>query len=104
MPHGFLRATSIGDWGRTTFVSGTHTKEERKRMVQYVGECANYCNDRGVLFAIEEYFPVNYWKEFIKEVGSPALKIKFHVGAVWRHTYIQKVLLKNIHYQKMSTI
>lgn len=86
MPRGFFKSTNTGDWGRTSFPSRSYTREERELVVQSVGECADYCSDRDVLFAIEEYSPDDYWKEFIKEVGSPALKINFHIGAVWRHS------------------
>lgn len=51
-----------------------------------MGECADHCNDRGLLIAIEEHSPDGYWEEFIKDVGSPASKINSHVGAVWRHS------------------
>ena len=61
------------------------TEEERKLMVQAVGECADYCKDRDVFFAIEEYAPVDFWKGFIKEVNSSALKLNLHIGQVWRH-------------------
>lgn len=86
MPRGFFKSTNTGDWGRTSFPSRSYTREERELVVQSVGECTDYCSDRDVLFAIEEYSPDDYWKEFIKEVGSPALKINFHIGAVWRHS------------------
>jgi len=86
MPRGFLRGT--GERARMRLgISRTYTDEEKKLMVQAVGECADYCRDRGVLFAIEEYSPVNFWKEFIKDVGSPALKINLHVGRVWWEMY-----------------
>jgi sugar phosphate isomerase/epimerase len=93
MPRGFFKSTNTGEWGRTSFPSLSYTIEEREQLLQSVGECADYCSDRNVLFAIEEYSPDNYWKEFIKEVGSPALKINFHIGAVWRRIYTSKGII-----------
>ena len=86
MPRGFFKSTKEGDWGRTSFPSVSYTDEERELVARSVGECADYSGDRGVLFAIEEYSADGYWEEFIKDVGSPALKINFHVGAVWRRS------------------
>lgn len=86
MPRGFFKATDMGDWGRTSFQSVSYTDDERELVVRSVGECADYCGDRDVLFAIEEYSPDDFWKDFIREVGSSALKINFHVGAVWRRS------------------
>ena len=79
IPYGFLRG-SIPSFEQ----SSDCTDKERKLMVQAVGECADYCRDRGIFFAIEEYSPLDFWKEFIKEVDSPALKINLHLGQVWR--------------------
>ena len=63
-------------------------------MVQAVGECADYSRKRGVLFAIEEYAPVDFWKDFIKEVGSSALKINLHLAQVWREMYRTKGVIE----------
>jgi sugar phosphate isomerase/epimerase len=68
--------------------------EEREMMVQGVGECADYCADRGVLLASEEYAPVDFWKRFIKEVGSPALRINLHLARVWRDMYHANGVIK----------
>jgi protein FrlC len=87
MPRGSFRSARREEWGQTTFFPLQHHAVEREQAIQAVGECADYCHDRGIYFAIEEYHPVTFWKEFIKEVNSPALKINFHVGAVWRHIY-----------------
>jgi sugar phosphate isomerase/epimerase len=94
MPRGFFKSTNTGDWGRTSFQSRSYTEEEQELVMQSVGECADYCRDRDVLFAIEEYSPDDYWKEFIKQVGSPALKINLHIGAVWRHMYGSNGVIK----------
>lgn len=79
MPQGFLRGT-MPAFG----LPSDYTDKERKRMIQAVGECADYCKDRGIFFAIEEYSPLDFWKGFIKEVNSTALKINLHIGQVWR--------------------
>ncbi len=89
MPHGFLRG------GRPEFgVHVPYTDEERQLMIQAVGECAEYCKDRGVFFAIEEYSPVDFWKEFIRDVGSPVLKINLHLAQVWREMYRTRGLIE----------
>lgn len=87
MPRGAFRSASREEWGHTTFFPLQHNEKKRELVIQAVGECADYCHDKGVYFAIEEYHPVTFWKDFIHEVSSPALKINFHVGAVWRHIY-----------------
>ena len=89
MPFGFLRGERPQFRG-----SRPHTKEERELMVQAVGECADYSRKRGVLFAIEEYAPVDFWKDFIKEVGSSALKINLHLAQVWREMHRTKGVIE----------
>jgi len=85
MPRGFFRGRE--EETRTRSEETPYTNEERSLMVNGVGECADYCRDHGVLFAIEEYTPVKFWKDFIKEVASPALKINLHVARVWREMH-----------------
>jgi sugar phosphate isomerase/epimerase len=94
MPRGSFRSASREEWGRTTFSPLQYNDKERELAIQAVGECADYSHDRGIYFAIEEYHPVAFWKNFIKEVGSPALKINLHVGAIWRHTYTSKGVIE----------
>ena len=88
MPRGLLRG--MGERGPMFGRARSYTVEERKLMIQSVGECADYSKDRKVIFAIEEYAPVNFWKDFIKDVGSSALKINLHVGRVWSEMYNTK--------------
>jgi sugar phosphate isomerase/epimerase len=86
MPFGILRGR--GDGGRPRFeVPEPSSDDEMELMVEGVGECVDYCSDRGVLLAIEEYAPMDFWKNFIKEIGSPALKINLHLARVWRDMY-----------------
>ncbi|MDQ1279351.1 MAG: hypothetical protein QG670_613 [Thermoproteota archaeon] len=92
MPRGFLRG--IGERGPIFGKPRVYTEEERGLMIQRVGECADYSKDRDVIFAIEEYSPVNFWKDFIKAVGSSALKINLHVGRVWTETYATKGVIE----------
>lgn len=92
MPHGFLRG--MGERGPMFGKARFYSDEERKLMLQSVGECADYSKDRKVIFAIEEYSPVSFWKDFIKDVGSSALKINFHVGRVWAEMYSTKGMIE----------
>jgi sugar phosphate isomerase/epimerase len=96
MPRGFFKSTNAGEWGKTTFHSRAYSKEEEELVLQSVGECADYCREHGVYFAIEEFSPDDYWKDFIRQVGSPALKINLHIGAVWRHMYGSNGIEKDI--------
>jgi len=64
--------------------SAPYTDEERKLIVQGLGECADYAKDRGVVFAIEVYDPWDFWKAVFRSVASPALKLNLHVSQVWR--------------------
>jgi len=59
----------------------SYSEEDRKLIVQGCGELADYCEDRGVILAIEQYG--DFWIDLIKDVGSPALKINLHVAVVW---------------------
>jgi len=81
MPIGSFRG-SIPAFGLPSDLTGG----ERGLMVQRVGECSDYCKSRGVLFAIEEYSPWSFWRDFIREVGSPALKVNLHAAQAWRET------------------
>ena len=92
MPWGFMRGN--GERGPMFGRIRSYTSEEKELMVQRVGECTDYCKDRKVIFAIEEYSPISFWKDFIKEVGSSALKINFHVGRVWSEMYATKGVIE----------
>jgi len=64
--------------------SAPYTDEERKLIVQGLGECADYAKDRGVVFAIEVYDPWDFWEAVFRSVASSALKLNLHVSQVWR--------------------
>jgi L-ribulose-5-phosphate 3-epimerase len=64
--------------------STPYTDEERKLIVQGLGECADYAKDRGVVFAIEVYDPWDFWRAVFGSVASPALKLNLHISQVWR--------------------
>lgn len=81
MPLGSFRG-SVPAFGLPSDLTG----EERGILVQRVGECADYCRSRGVLFAIEEYSPWSFWKDFIRDVQSSALKVNLHAAQAWRET------------------
>ena len=61
----------------------SYTEEDRALIVQGLGECADYAEDRGIIFAVEVYDPWDFWKDVIKDVSSSALGLNLHLAQVW---------------------
>lgn len=61
----------------------SYAEEDRALIVQGLGECADYAEDRGTIFAIEVYDPWDFWKDVVKDVSSSALGINLHLAQVW---------------------